>query len=221
MATTNKVEVNQGVANCEFDIPKGGKLYYYSTNILTTRIILHISQVGQDTKKNLEDALADIIGGRCCEEGYIKANSIKIQSFSSGQVRAENIEFHVVYQAQVSLPVEGQVLEATVRTITKAGIHAQCIDQDGEIPITVFIARDHHNNNQEFEHVKEGDHIHACVIGSRFELNDPYICVIAKYIAGKYSNKFPNNTTKTKLRIGGEVEVDLEEEDPMQEADES
>jgi hypothetical protein len=113
--------------------------------------------------------------------------------------------------------VEGQVLEATVRTVTKAGIHAQCIDPDGDIPITVFIARDHHGNNQELNQVKEGDQIHACVIGSRFELNDPYICVIAKLVPNKFANKFP---TKTKLHIGGEVTgalLDDEEEDLLDE----
>ena len=45
--------------------------------------------------------------------------------------------------------------------------------------------------NQEFQDINENDMIHACVIGVRFELNDPYICAIAKIIPGKYNGKFP------------------------------
>ena len=171
-----------GTANCERDPPQGGKLYLYANALLTTRIIIHITEVGQNTKQNLEAALIDRIANKCVEEGFIRPKSIRIQSFTAGIVRSENVEFHVVYQCQVARPVEGQVLEATVKTITKAGIHAQCIDMDDNIPVTVFIARDHHPNSQEFSHVKEGDQIYACVIGTRFELNDPYIVAIASLV---------------------------------------
>jgi len=67
-----------------------------------------------------------------------------------------------------------------VKTVTKAGIHAQCVDKDGNVPITVFVARDHHQNSRDFQHVKAGDQIRVSVIGTRWELNDPYICVIAR-----------------------------------------
>ena len=45
--------------------------------------------------------------------------------------------------------------------------------------MTVFIARDHHFTDKRFSKVVENEKIMANVIGVRFELNDPYICVIA------------------------------------------
>jgi hypothetical protein len=46
------------------------------------------------------------------------------------------------------------------------------------------------------------------VIGTRFELNDPYICVIAKLIPPKYSNRFQNRRIHIK---GGEIDLDPED----------
>lgn len=203
-------------AYCEKPVPQAGKLYLYTNAIMTAKLSIHITEIGEITKKNLEDALNERISNKCINEGYIRPKYSKIQTYSSGAVRGEQIDFHVVYQCQVASPVEGQVLEAVIKTITKAGIHAQCIDSDGNIPVTIFIARDHHANNQEFSNVKEGDEIHACVIGTRFELNDPYICVIAKLIPKKYANKFQNK----RIRVaGGDVDMEDIVEAEVQEAE--
>ena len=41
------------------------------------------------------------------------------------------------------------------KTITKAGIHAQVVDEDNNIPVTIFVARDHHHMEPKFSEVKE------------------------------------------------------------------
>ena len=184
---------HERTAHCERATPQGGKLYMYIQSMLTAKVSIHINEVGQTTKQNIEEALIERVSNKCVEEGYIRPKTIQVHTYSSGGVRGEYIDFHVAYQCQVACPVEGQVLECTVKTITKAGIHAQCIDQDGNIPVTVFVARDHHTYNEEFQHVNEGDKIHACVIGTRYELNDPYICVIAKLVSAQYADKFQSS----------------------------
>jgi hypothetical protein len=73
-------------------------------------------------------------------------------------------------------------IECTVKTVTKAGIHAEVTDESGIIPLTIFVARDHQFNDKTFNNAKENMKITVRVIGIRFELNDPYICVIAKII---------------------------------------
>jgi hypothetical protein len=88
-------------------------------------------------------------------------------------------------------PVEGMLVECTTKTITKAGIHAEVVDEDGSVPVTVFIARDHHFTDKNFANVVENDKLVANVIGVRFELNDPYICVIAKLLEKKQVNAVP------------------------------
>jgi DNA-directed RNA polymerase subunit E'/Rpb7 len=192
MATQVKPQTQQ-TAHCERKEPQGGKLYLYVQSMLRAKISIHITEIGSNIKENLEEIINEKYAGKCIEDGYVKPNSIRIHSYSPGIVTNEMVEFHVMYNCQISHPVEGQVLEAKVKTITKAGIHAQCIDPDKNIPITVFIARDHHMYQNEFQDIKEGDRIYTCVIGVRFELNDPYICVIARLIPSQYVNKFQGN----------------------------
>ena len=92
--------------------------------------------------------------------------------------------------------VSAELLECNAKTITKAGIHAEVVEDDGSVPVTVFIARDHHYTDSRFAKVVENDKLLANVIGVRFELNDPYICVIAKLVEPK-SSKIGNDREKT------------------------
>jgi hypothetical protein len=90
-------------------------------------------------------------------------------------------------------------IDCTSKTITKAGVHAQVIDSDGTIPVTVFIARDHHNMNRHFNSIKENSNVTIKVTGVRYELNDPYICVLGKLM----------ESVKPKLKIGGKANVEM------------
>ena len=65
-----------------------------------------------------------------------------------------------------------------VKNISKGGIRAQ-LNTKKESPFIIFIHRDHEYENENFSLVKENDIIKVKVIGTRFELNDPFISVIA------------------------------------------
>tara|TARA_B110000285_G_scaffold203106_1_gene238939 strand:+ start:172 stop:720 length:549 start_codon:yes stop_codon:yes gene_type:complete len=160
----------------------------YNLEMITTKVFLTIDQVGQNIKRNLERSISNNIEGKCIQEGYIKPNSVRVVSYSAGIVNNENVVFQTVFECMVCHPVEGLDIECIIKTITKAGIHAEVNDIDGNSPITIFIARDHHFNNKSFSNIKENDTIKATIIGIRFELNDPYICAIGTL--------FKNNLTK-------------------------
>jgi DNA-directed RNA polymerase subunit E'/Rpb7 len=155
------------------------KIYgIFIRSVLTRKVILSINEIGKNIKQNLEQKIVEKNEGKCVSEGFIRPNSVKIIHYSSGLIMNENVEFQTVFECMVSYPVEGQIMECTVKTITKAGIHAEVIIEDGIVPVTVFIARDHHNTDKYFTTIKENAYIIIRVIGVRFELNDPYICVI-------------------------------------------
>jgi DNA-directed RNA polymerase subunit E'/Rpb7 len=161
----------------------------YTNSALTMKVSLSISEVGKNIKQNLEYVISKKTEGRCIKEGFVKPNSIRLLTYSSGAVQGDVIVFETVFECKLCNPVEGMnITDCVAKTITKAGIHAEVIDQDGVIPVTIFIARDHHFQDKLFSTVTEGSKINVRVIGSRFELNDPYICVIAKLLepqAGK------------------------------------
>jgi DNA-directed RNA polymerase subunit E'/Rpb7 len=140
---------------------------------------MKIREVGRNTKANIERKIVEKVEGKCIPEGYIRPDSVRIISYSSGIINQENIEFQVVFECLVCNPVEGMKVDCVIRTITKAGIHAEVITEKGYIPLKIFVARDHNYSNPLFSQVKEGATVKVKIIGKRFELNDPYIVAIA------------------------------------------
>jgi len=150
----------------------------YSNALLTRKVFLTMDQVGQNIKQNLERSISYSIEGKCTQDGYIKPNSVRVNTYSAGIVNNERVEFQTVFECMVCHPVEDMVINCKVKTLTKAGIHGEVIDNEGNMPVTVFIARDHHFTNKQFGAVEENSVITTKIIGIRFELNDPYICAI-------------------------------------------
>lgn len=153
----------------------------YIKSMLTMKIPLSITEIGKNIKQNLEKTVSYKTEGKCIAEGFIKPNSVRVISYSSGVINGDIIDFQTVFECMVCHPVEGMNIECDAKTITKAGIHGEVLEDD-IVPVTVFIARDHHFTDKLFASVKEGQRITVRVIGVRYELNDPYICVIAKLV---------------------------------------
>ena len=150
----------------------------YSNELLTSKVFLTMDQVGQNIKQNLERSISYSIEGKCTQDGYIKPNSVRVNTYSAGIVNNEKVEFQTVFECMVCHPVEDMVMDCKVKTLTKAGIHGEVIDNEGNMPVTIFIARDHHFTNKQFGTIEENSVITTKVVGIRFELNDPYICAI-------------------------------------------
>ncbi len=179
----------------------------YLKSVLSKKIRLLITEVGENVKENLKYMVTSSIEGKCIAEGFIKPDSVKIISYSSGNVNAEYVEFQTVFECLICYPVEGMILECVSKTITKAGIHSEVVDSDNVVPVTVFVARDHHNTNKYFNTIKENAKIQVKVIGVRYELNDPYICAIGKLVDSAIATKNP------KIKIGGNIYDDDDEDD--------
>jgi len=157
----------------------------YSRCLLTRKIILPITTIGKNLNETIEESIKTNFEGKCVVEGYIKLNSSKIITYSSGIViRGNLISFEVVFECDVCFPVEGMLISCIAKNITKAGVRAESAN-DVPSPIVVFIAKDHHYSVQQFNEIKEGDKISIRVIGQRFELNDKYISIIGELVKEK------------------------------------
>ena len=93
-------------------------------------------------------------------------------------------------------PVEGITIKCNVKNVTKAGIRAT-YGSEAESPVIVFVARDHNYKKPEFSNIKINDEIIIRVIGTRYELNDKYISIIAELVT-KYTKK---KEKKPRVRI--------------------
>ena len=156
----------------------------FSKSLLTRSINLPINVISKNIHTILETTIQANYEGKCSVEGYIKKDSCKLITYSSGLVQSINVKFEVVFECMIACPVEGMRINCIVTNITKAGIRAESAD-DNPSPIIVFITRDHHYNNEYFSTISEKDAIEIKVIGQRFELNDKYISIIASLIEPK------------------------------------
>jgi DNA-directed RNA polymerase subunit E'/Rpb7 len=165
-------------------LPKHNKDIYgvYIPSMLTMKVTLNITEIGKNVKQNLERSISKQTEGKCIAEGFIKPNSVKVFSYSAGMINGDNVQFQTMYDCMVCHPVEGMLIECQTKTITKAGVHAEVIDDNGIVPLTIFVARDHHRTEKAFATIKENAKINIRVIGIRYELNDPYISVIGKLV---------------------------------------
>jgi len=179
-------------------VKQTGKIYgVYIRSILNQKVSLLITEIGENVRQILEQKLVQMNEGKCIREGYIKPGSVSITSYSSGLVNSEWIVFETVFECMVCHPVEGMLIECVVKTITKAGIHAEVVEND-IVPVVVFVAKDHNNMNKQFNSVVENQKILVKVIGARFELNDPHISVIAQLLEQE-----KEDAAKTRQKMGG------------------
>lgn len=165
------------MASSTKQLTSGQKKGIYMPVIITRNISVHIINVGKNIKNVLHKIIADELEGKCCNEGYVKLDSLRILTYSSGMIQGNTIQYEVVFECDVCNPVESMVMNCIAKNITKAGIRAE-IDE-AISPLVIFIARDHHDINEYFNSIKVNDKILIKVIGRRYELNDKYISVIA------------------------------------------
>lgn len=154
----------------------------YIPSILNMKIYVPIAEVGKNIKQNLEKLVVSKTEGKCIVDGFVRPDSVKILTYSSGKVSFGLVEFQVAYECMVCHPVDGMMVECVCKTITKAGIHAEVVDKMGNVPITIFIARDHHINNHKFQSVTETSKMKVSILGVRFELHDNNICAIGRLV---------------------------------------
>jgi hypothetical protein len=161
----------------------------YNTCQLVKEIMLPISAVNGELFSTLERTITDMVCGKCIVNGYVKPNSTQIITYSSGILKGPNVLFNVVFKCDVCFPVSGMKLKCIAKNITKAGIRAESADDDGNpTPFVLYVARDHAFTNEIFNSIKIGQEFVAKVIEQRFELNDPYISIIAQ-IDNSYERK--------------------------------
>ena len=160
----------------------------YSPCQITKNILLPITAIGKNLFNTLENTISNMVGGKCIVEGYVKPNSIRVITFSSGIVKGDNVLFNVVFNCEVCFPVAGMNLNCIAKNITKAGIRAESADEEHS-PFILFIARDHYYASEYFNSIEENDKFIATVIAQRFELNDKYVSIIGQLVPPREEEK--------------------------------
>jgi len=134
----------------------------------------------ENLKTFIENKINAQIGGKCIEEGFIKPNSIKVATISTGEIKNFHIRYSVVSSCMISLPVEGMIIQCVAQTITNGGIKAAVAEYPYDSPMVIFVARE--ISSSAINNISETETFMAKIIGVHFELNDQYVSVLAKII---------------------------------------
>jgi DNA-directed RNA polymerase subunit E'/Rpb7 len=175
---------------------KPGDVGVYMNSLLSRKIQIPFKKVGKNIKEVLQTKIKKDIEGRCTIEGFIKPDSTRVLTYSSGLLFEDTIEFVVAFECLICCPVEGMKIKCIIKNKTQAGIRA--VINEEVSPVVIYITRDHHYNNKYFSSVEEGDEITAKVIGQRYELNDEQVSIIGEIVepkSDKYKKK-PKLTLK-------------------------
>ena len=120
-------------------------------------------------KENLE--------GKCRKEGFVRPKSTQIILYTAPILKDNNCIYNVTYSCEVCNQDIDQYYNCKIMKLAKIGIRG--IVSHSNNPIVFYISREH-NQSTNFDEYKEGDDIIVKIIGKRFQLNDPYIEVIAE-----------------------------------------
>lgn len=165
----------------------------YTKVLLTEKIYIDFSNIDSAIYDLLQKIIKQKVEGICIDEGFVKPGSVSLISYSSGELSSNFVLFDIIYECLVANTVESMTFDCIVKSITKVGIRAEIDDTIS--PFVIFIARDHHFDNELFSTVKENDIVNVRVLGQRYELNNKFISVIAELL-----NINNYKTTKAELQ---------------------
>lgn len=168
--------------------------HIYNKELVTFKVCIPFTKIQKDMNKIFFNYAKYNIVGKCHKEGYISPSFIKVMKYTSGNMQASNVYFDVVYEFDVFYPCEDMEIDCYVQSFTKIGIKAIVNKNEKLNPCVIFASQAHNEElfmnegveNDEGEMnsdtMKEGDKIKIKVLGSRFEINDPYISLLGKII---------------------------------------
>jgi DNA-directed RNA polymerase subunit E'/Rpb7 len=157
--------------------------HIFMRSLLTQKIVLNYNEINNDIFNILEAKIKNFNENKCIKEGFIKNNSVKLLTYSSGELFGNKVLFECVFECLITNPVESTLINCVAKSLTKVGVRAELELEDGSSPYIIFIARDHHYNNEMFSQIKENDILHVRILGQRYELNDKFISIIAELIS--------------------------------------
>ena len=189
--------------------------HIFMRSLLTQKIVLTFNEINNNIYNILEAKIKNFNENKCIKEGFIKNNTVKLLTYSSGELFGNKVLFECVFECLITNPVESMLINCVAKSLTKVGVRAELVLDDGSSPYIIFIARDHHYNNEMFSQIKENDILQVRILGQRYELNDKFISVIAELISinnyetlkndlqtGDYSKSKNSDTQdETKLQI--------------------
>jgi len=162
----------------------------YNRKTFVKNISVNINEI--NSVSNIRDILKIKLKkfeNKCCEDGYIKEDSIIIKDLSSGYLNpvifVPFIEYKLLCEASIFYPNVNDVYLVEILSINKIGILC-CIKYEyGNktiIPIKIIISK-HNQDYNLIKNLKKNDSLYIRLIAYKFTKNSNYIDSIANIIS--------------------------------------
>jgi DNA-directed RNA polymerase subunit E'/Rpb7 len=145
----------------------------FNKSIIRETIKVPFRNIGKNIEVYFIKYAKNKIEGLCRNEGYIRKNSCKVITHTSGISNNDYIIYNVVFLCEVCIPYHNMQVECYVKNITKLGIRAVLTDNDN--PMTIYISKEHHKFDLDNYPIEEGNKLTVTIVGYHFEKNDESI----------------------------------------------
>lgn len=144
----------------------------------------------RDAAKDIDAYLTKKIRKRveeeCCIHGWVRGGSTQILGRSMGQAEHCRFTGDFLYTCKIRvlcyLPESGQIVDAQILKVNKGGAFALVVD-NGRVTeaVRLFLPRDLHLGNQEYDALQEGQVVRGKILMSRFQAKDPFIQAVGTF----------------------------------------
>ena len=153
----------------------------FVTDKIIERLNIPSKYINVDIDKQILQYIKNKIGGKCIQNGYIHKDTIEILGRTNGKMDIThftgNIIFDIECKVHVFNPPEGMILYCKVINSNKMGLVAELNDLQPS-PVRILLAREHHQDNDDFSDIAINDRIFVEVIATRYEYNDQQVQAI-------------------------------------------
>lgn len=152
----------------------------FNKNTVQDKIHIHPKYLHSNLDTAITSQIQQKVEGICNKDGYVKKKSVQLLKRSIGMASSNNtngyVSFDVLYTMDVCNPTAGDLYPCIVKKINKIGFLAEPLEKPN--PLVIVVVKQHVENKDLLNTIKEGEYVVIKIIGSRFDLGDDKISVV-------------------------------------------
>lgn len=157
----------------------------FHKNTVQDRIHVHPKFLQSNLDEAITSQLRAKVEGICNRDGYVKENSVTLLKRSIGMASSNDtngfVTFDVLYSVDVCNPTTNETYPCVIKKSNKIGFLAEPLEKPN--PLVIVIAKQHVENKDLLNSIKEGDNVVVKILGARFDLGDDKISVVATIVS--------------------------------------
>ena len=165
-------------------ITKSSRLFHKNT--IQDKIHIHPKFLHSNVDEAITSQIQLKVEGICNRDGYVKKKSVSLLKRSIGMASSNDtngyVAFDVMYTVDICHPMANEIYPCIIRKTNKMGFLVEPLEKPN--PLVIVVAKQHVENKNLLNLLQEDDFVSIKIIGSRFDLGDDKISVVAT-ITGK------------------------------------